>query len=264
MKKRKSLVVANWKMYIHSVDDVKSYVAAFRRSTKELQGVDVVIAPPFPFIAGVAASLFSKMTPMDMKKSPLHIGAQTVSPCFDAKNTGEVSVEMLKSLGVSHVIVGHSERRSKGETDEQINQQIARAVDMDIIPILCVGEAARDDSGTYVSAIAAQLISALKNISQKVADKLVVAYEPLWAIGRTQADAMQPADVEEMVIFIRKTLADLVGRDAALRVPVLYGGSVGADNVAALLANGGVSGFLVGRESSNVDSFISILNLCAA
>ena len=125
--------------------------------------------------------------------------------------------------------------------------------------VLCVGERERDPGGAHFEAITAQLSSALTQLPTKSHSKVMIAYEPVWAIGKTAKDALQPEDLQEMVIFIRKTLAGLLGRAGALRVPILYGGSVEEENVARLYHEGGVSGFLIGHASSNSDSFIKII-----
>ena len=124
--------------------------------------------------------------------------------------------------------------------------------------MLCIGEQKRDDSGAHFELLATQL-AALTHFPRTAVSKLIVAYEPVWAIGKTASEAMKPIEVRETAIFIRKTLADILGRDAALRIPVLYGGSVDPDNAARLIQEGDVSGFLVGHASAKLESFLEIL-----
>jgi len=243
MKKR--LVIANWKMYIESPEEAKGFVSTLKRKAASYDGVEAWIAPPFtllPVLKGIK------------------IGGQAISANIGA-HTGEVSAAMLKDAGASFVIVGHSERRALGDTNTAVHAQLAAAGGAGLAPVLCVGESERTPEGAHFTKIAEQLSSAL-NGAQSLTSKLIVAYEPVWAIGKTAKDAMQPSEVEETVIFIRKTLADILGRKDALRVPILYGGSVEPENADQLFADGGVNGFLVGHASADINSFLEILKAC--
>lgn len=246
MKKR---VIGNWKMYVEKPKEAAAFIAKLRRSAKNFSGVSVSIAPPFPLL------------PLIAKKGSIEFGAQTVSAHAAGAHTGEVSAATLKASGASFVIVGHSERRASGETNKDVAAQIERALEENLHVVLCVGELERDTAGTHFSFVAEQLTTALAVIQNK-ANKLTIAYEPVWAIGKTADEAMKAGELEEMVIFIRKTLADVLERATALRVPILYGGSVDGSNAATLLEGTGITGFLVGRASSTVDSFIEIINAC--
>lgn len=257
MKKR--LVVANWKMYVKSPERAVAFARALRRKTRAFPGVSVVLAPAFPLIAPVGLAL---------KGSAIHLGAQTLSPYVDEKHTGEVGAAMLKHVGVSFVIVGHSERRAPpaggGETDELLRLELRAATKEGLLPILCIGESERDSSGHHFTTIARQLTAVLGERSSKnTIKRLVVVYEPVWAIGKSAGDAMRAADLRETVIFIRKTLADILGREAGLRTAILYGGSVEGENARELIEDGGIAGFLVGHASADVDTFLPILKACA-
>ncbi len=234
-----------------SPKEALNFARTLRRKTRLFPGVEVVIAPSFTLLPSVALAL---------KGSVLKVGAQSVSPYTDSKRTGEVSAAMLKLAGATHVIVGHSERRAEGEDDEVINAQLQNVVAQNLSPILCVGEEERTQDGAHFATIEKQLGGALKGI--KNIPGLVVAYEPVWAIGKSAAEALDAQSLTEMVIFIRKTLADLLDRKEALKVPILYGGSVEPENTVKLLKDGGVSGFLVGHASSELDSFVEILKAC--
>lgn len=250
---RRPLVVANWKMYISTPEEAKKFASALRRKARVFAGVDVVIAPSFTLLPLVTLAL---------KGSPIKTSAQSVSVFETGAHTGEVAAKMVKSFGASYSIVGHSERRAQGETDEMVRAQLGHAAAAGITPILCIGESERDHVGAYLAVVESQLREALKDFKKTGAPKLVVAYEPVWAIGKSAEDAMKPAELREMSIFIKKTLAEHFERTAAMRVPILYGGSVEPSNAAALIKEGDINGFLVGHASADIDSFVEILKSC--
>ena len=214
------------------------------------------MAPPFPFIPLLAD-----------RRSAVKIGAQTVT-AFDAgfeiqdrAHTGEVSAVTLKNTGASFAIVGHSERRRMGETDEAARAQFAAALGAGLSTILCVGEKERMPDGSHVATVEGQIRSAFAGV-QSLAHRALVAYEPVWAIGKNASEAVSPVALEEMALFIKKILSDILGRAAARKIPILYGGAVEPANAERLLAEGGVAGFLVGHASADADSFIKILKAC--
>lgn len=247
------MVIANWKMYVQSPEEAKKFASGLRRKRRLFNGVDVVIAPAFTLLPVVAAAL---------KGSSLRLGGQTVSEHDGGAHTGFVSASMLRKIGATHVIVGHSERRAAGETDAMIHAQLAAACKEGLTAVLCIGEHERDAAGAYLSVITQQIQTALKNFAQAEAGKLVIAYEPVWAIGKTASDAMKSYELREMSIFIKKTLAEIFERKAALRVPILYGGSVEPGNAKSLVEDGDVSGFLVGHASAELGPFVEILKAC--
>jgi triosephosphate isomerase len=247
---KKRLVVGNWKMYIESPEEARRFTLSLRRRVRGLAGVEVWLAPPAPFIPLVADVLES---------SRIYVGAQKISPHEDPQHTGSVSAKMLKAVGASFAIIGHSERRAEGETDEKVRSELLRATETGLAPILCIGENVREKDGEHFEVLEKQLTSALTHVPQNTLKKLVIAYEPVWAIGKRSEDSIGPADLQEMVIFIKKVLTDLLDRRVALKVPILYGGSVEPENAPALIAEGGVSGFLVGHASAQIDSFLEII-----
>lgn len=252
MAKQKHLVIGNWKLYIQDEAQGKKLAQALRRKARQFGGVEVAVAVPSALLGAVAGAL---------KGSSIAVGAQHVSPYVDEKRTGEVSAALLKSAGAKLVIVGHSERRAMGESEESIALEAQAAVGAGLTVVLCVGEKARDAAGGHFGVIATQLREGLRHI-KNVGAHLVIAYEPVWAIGKTAADAMKPEEAEESVIFIRKTLAEILPRTAALKVPILYGGSTEPTNARDLIEKGGVGGFLVGHASVDVDSFLAIIQAC--
>ena len=163
---------------------------------------------------------------------------------------------MLRDMGVSYVIVGHSERRKMGETDEIVSKKAVATISAGLCPIVCIGEAVHDADGAYLGALKDQLKNSLAGIPKSAASKLVIAYEPIWAIGAKEA--MQPEQINETALFIKKTIADIFGRDAGLDLTVLYGGSVNWRNAGDIIKKGGVGGLLVGRESVNMPGFIEL------
>lgn len=244
----KSLVIANWKMYINSPEEAKRYVQGLKRRMKNSSTAEAWIAAPALFIPFIS-------------KSGIKIGAQTVSAHAEGAYTGEVSAGMLSEAGTHFALVGHSERRATGESDAVVHAQLVRAAEAALTPVLCVGESERNQDGAQFTHLERQLTEALRG-SQSLVRKLIVAYEPVWAIGHSAQDAMKPHELEETVIFIKKILADILGRKEALKVLILYGGSVEPENAARLIADGGVNGFLVGHAAAKLDSFVEILKAC--
>ena len=253
MKRVRPIIIANWKLYLEEKQDIESCVKTLARKVVKIPA-DIIICPPAPFISTVLRLA---------GKARLSVGAQAVSAKTGEKSTGEVSARALASAGASYAIVGHSERRAMGESDEDIRLQIENALAAKLSVVVCVGEDERDSSGSHFAAIEAQLRASLPKLSAKEAKSLSIAYEPVWAIGKTAADAMTPDDLEETAIYLRKVLADLIGRKQALLTPILYGGSVEPDN-AHYLMHAGVNGFLVGHASVDPSSLISIAKSASA
>ncbi|MHB1118122.1 MAG: triose-phosphate isomerase family protein, partial [Minisyncoccota bacterium] len=186
------------------------------------------------------------------------IGAQNTWMENEGAYTGEISPSMLASLKISHVIIGHSERRALGESDELVNKKILAAIKAGLTAVLCVGEGERDPDGEYLKYISRQIKIALAGVAKKDLIRIVIAYEPVWAIGKHALRAASADDALEVAILIKKTLADLYGKDGGV-VPVLYGGSVDAKNAGEFLMKSHVDGLLVGRASLDPKVFGEIL-----
>jgi triosephosphate isomerase len=166
---------------------------------------------------------------------------------------------MLQDIDCSYIIVGHSERRAMGESDSVVAAKASAAIRAGLRPIICIGEAEHDAQGAYLGVVGAQIKASLEGIDRSSVGKIVIAYEPIWAIGAKEA--MSPELIQEMMIFVRKTLSDIYGQDAATDVPVLYGGTVNARNVKDITERGSTDGLLVGRESLNREGFKQLLKI---
>lgn len=200
-------------------------------------------------ITTVACVPFTHLSVLNKKASSVGLGTQNVSAFSDIPHTGEVTAAMAKESGAQYAIVGHSECRSGGETNEVIAQKTLRLIEKNIIPILCVGETERDQHGWYLSTIKEQLTSVCKLLNPEKVKKLVIAYEPVWAIGAKAVREATPVECQEMMLFIRKVITDLYTAKVAQSVRLLYGGSVSEVNAPLFIYEGEANGLLVGRVS---------------
>jgi triosephosphate isomerase (TIM) len=247
------LIIGNWKMNPSTLSASKALLADVRKLVRsKTLSVEVMVAPPFPFIAEVG-----RLSP----SGRVGVVAQTMHPEPLGAFTGEVSAPMLKSLGVLGVIVGHSERRAMGMTDTVVNKILLAALKAQLVPILCVGETVRDTRGDFYDVIESQLRAALAEVPKTKLKDVVIAYEPIWAIGT--GNTATPDDVLEMKLFIQKTLINLYDRSVVPKVRILYGGSVNAKNVEALMMTAQPDGFLVGGASLKPEDFYTIINITA-
>ena len=245
MKKR--TVIANWKMNPQDIDTAASIFGDTEKVSSTLKNTVVVVCPPHVYLESIG----------DARKKT-YLGAQNISALPEGAHTGEISVSMVKNLGATHVIVGHSERRLAGETNAMVADKVAILQKAGLVPVVCVGETVRDSEGHYLADLAEQLEVGLSKVQKKNIAKLIVAYEPVWAIGKESAGPATPADVRETSLYILRILTRLFGKDAN-KVTILYGGSVDAKNALSFLAEGGVSGLLVGRVSLTPKAFKSLL-----
>jgi triosephosphate isomerase len=225
---------------------------AYTLTDKDYDAVEVVVLPPF-------IDLRSVQTLVDGDRLRVGYGAQDLSPHDSGAHTGDIGGPMLAKLGCSYVVVGHSERRQDhGETDEVVNAKVQAAVRNELTPILCVGEPLDvRRAGGHVAHATAQLRAALAGVTAEHARSVVVAYEPIWAIGT--GEVATPEDAQEVCGELRTTLAELYSGDLADGVRVLYGGSVKPDNAAAIMAQPDVDGALVGGASLSVEDFAAIV-----
>lgn len=247
------LIVGNWKMFPESLREAAMLARSVKKAALRATTTRVVVCPPHVFLLPVKTIA---------GKSRLALGAQD---CFfeeKGARTGETSPAMLRDIGVSSVILGHSERRALGETSEFVAKKIAAATKEGLSPILCIGERERTgDEGGHYAVVRDQLLASLFGVPQKTASSLVVAYEPVWAIGANAKRAATPEDFREIAVLIRKHLSELFGKAAAFRVPILYGGSVDERNAGGFLREGGADGLLIGRVSLASEQFNAIVRI---
>jgi triosephosphate isomerase len=249
MTTRKPFIAGNWKMF-KTAPEAAETAARLKDLVSDVTDVDVMVAPPFTAIAAVKEVL---------RDSSIHVAGQDVFWEAEGAYTGQISAPMLKAVGCTHVIIGHSERRQFfGETNVSVNKKVRAALSEDLIPVVCVGESeAERESNLTSSVIQKQLEEGLAGLSADEAQYLTIAYEPVWAIGTGKtATADQAQEVHE---FIRKKMETNCGNQVANIVRILYGGSVKPNNIADLMAMADIDGALVGGASLDADSFAAIV-----
>jgi len=249
---RRPLMAGNWKMNLNHLEAISlTQKLAFSLTEKQLLAVEVVVLPPFVDIRSV-------QTLIDGDKLLLGYGAQDLSPHQSGAYTGDVSGPMLAKLGCQYVVVGHSERRAYHQEDDAlVNAKVKAALTNNIAPILCIGEGLPvREAGEHVPYALAQLDAALDGVKADQVEKVVVAYEPVWAIGTGKTAT--PEDAQEVIGAIRSRLAELYEGPVAGRVRILYGGSVKSGNVAEIMAQPDVDGALIGGASLDAEEFTRI------
>jgi triosephosphate isomerase len=245
---RKPFIAGNWKMNLLSVEGA-ALAGMVAEAAKDLD-IEVGIAPPFTTIPSVAKSL---------KGSGVRLMAQNMHWEESGAFTGEVSAAMVKDLGCTHVIIGHSERRQYfGETDESVNRKLKAAFEHGLLPVMCIGEKLEErEAEKTLEVIERQIKGGMDGIEKSDAENVVIAYEPVWAIGTGKTATTGQA--QEVHAFIRKLLSGLYSKDLADGIRIQYGGSVKPDNVKELMAMPDIDGALVGGASLNSDSFVPII-----
>jgi len=248
---RKPIIAGNWKMNetpkqaVSLINEIKPLVADAE--------CEVVVCPPFVCLPAAKEALAG---------SNIKLGAQNMHWEEKGAYTGEVSAPMLKELGVDYVIIGHSERRQYfAETDQTVNNKVLSAFAHDLVPIVCVGETLEQrEAGQTEALVRGQVKAALEGLVIEAARRVVIAYEPIWAIG-TGRNA-SPEDANDVIKIIRNTIAGMFGQDVAEDVRIQYGGSVNAQNAAALLGMSDIDGALVGGASLKARDFATIVKAC--
>ncbi|MCK2242591.1 MULTISPECIES: triose-phosphate isomerase [unclassified Crossiella] len=254
---RKPFIAGNWKMNLNHLEAIALVQKfAFSLPDKYYDKVDVAVLPPFVDIRSI-------QTLKDGDKLLLTYGAQDLSPSDSGAYTGDISGPMLAKLGCAWVVVGHSERREiHGETDDLVNKKVRAALKHGVAPIFCIGEKLEiREAGTHVEYTTDQLIAGLKGLKAEQVQQVVVAYEPVWAIGTGRVASA--ADAQEVCGAIRAKLAEKYGPEVAAAVRVLYGGSVKSGNIAELIKQEDIDGALVGGASLDAEEFAKLCALAA-
>ena len=247
MKRSIPLVVGNWKLNPTTLNAAEKLASGVAKKHRKAAAPYVAIAPSAVHLINVQKKI---------AKSTVALSAQSASLYDGGAHTGEESVAQIKNAGAKFVIVGHSERRADGMTDAEVHTKLEKILSAKMTPIVCVGELKRDRDGKFFDHIAKQLRCLAKDLSPTQVKKVVIAYEPIWAIGTGKTATA--ADVKEMQLFIESTLTKLFDRNTARAVRLLYGGSVKPHNAKLLHEEGGMNGFLVGGASLKAADFISI------
>lgn len=246
---RTPFIAGNWKMN-KTIGEAVDFASQLKGLLTGLDDREVVIAPPFTALYPVVEVL---------RGSIIHLAAQNLSDKTEGAYTGEVSALMLADAGCEYVIVGHSERRHLlGEKDAVINSKIRVALVSGLIPIFCIGETLDErEEGRTFSVVERQIKEGLNNLKTDDIEKLIVAYEPVWAIGTGKTAT--PEQAQEVHRFIRQLIDATCGEDLAVKIPIIYGGSVNPKNIGAIMAERDINGVLVGGASLDMDSFIRIV-----
>lgn len=246
---RKIFIAGNWKMNT-TVEEAAALAKDVAAKMGTVTDVDIAVCPPYTNLAAVAEAI---------KGSTVKLGAQDVFWEEKGAYTGKISCAMLKSVGVTYAIIGHSEQRQYfGETNETVNKKVKAALAADLLPIICVGETLEErKSGKMDAIIEAQTKGAFEGISKEDALKCTIAYEPVWAIGT--GETATPQQANEAHVFIRKIVAGIFDEQTAGEIRIQYGGSMKPENAAELLAQTDVDGGLIGGAALKADSFFGIV-----
>ena len=241
----KPILVANWKNAPGSLDGARFLLKSLSKKKLLYKKTALFIAPPLTYleVVGEKAHSFAQLAVQDF------------FPKEKGRFTGSVTPEILKSFGVRLAILGHSERRALGETALEVSEKARVALRAGITPLICFGETTKDSEGEHFTFIQTELKTLLSGFKKPDLSKIMLAYEPAWAIGKSFKEAIEPQELSQNVLFIKKILSDLFDRKVANLVPILYGGSAEPANAGLLLRNSGISGLLVGHASLNAKSF---------
>jgi triosephosphate isomerase len=247
---RVPIIAGNWKMY-NTESEALALISELKPLVAKASNREIVVAPVFTALGSVGKAL---------KGSNIKLSGQNLYWEEKGAFTGEISPAMLKDVGCEYVIIGHSERRQYfGETDGTVNKKIFAAVKFALTPIICIGETLQErEKGQTFTVLERQVREGSKNITKEQIAKMVIAYEPVWAIGTGKTATKEQA--EDAHIFIRKTISSMFGNQAADEVRILYGGSVKPENIRELMEQLNIDGALVGGASLKADSFAKIVN----
>ncbi|MDD4013789.1 MAG: triose-phosphate isomerase [Candidatus Omnitrophica bacterium] len=251
---RRPIIAGNWKMY-KDMDEAVQLANEIKRGAYRIDNVEIILCPPFTNISEI-----SEMT----VESNIGLGGQNCHWEKEGAYTGEISVAMLKSVGCRYVIIGHSERRKYFlETDEIVGRKVNAAIAGGLVPIMCVGETLEErEAGKTLEVVKTQVTGGLKGLSADYLDKLIIAYEPVWAIGTGKTAT--PAQAQEVHAMIRKLLKELYSEEFSYSRRILYGGSVKPDNVLELMKEDDIDGGLIGGASLKADGFVDMIKITSS
>ena len=246
----KKIIIGNWKMNPFGSKNALKIFGDIKKGAKKFPNIITVIAPPAIFIPQLKSSITQTCL----------LGGQDAYFDDIGAYTGAISAKMLKNFGVSHSIVGHSEARARGDNDEIVNKKVLSILKNGMVPVLCIGEKTRTDDHWHFHIVKEQIEKAFANVGKNVLKKIIIAYEPVWAIGKNAIREATPEECREMIIFIRRVLTDMYGAKEVNQVAIIYGGSVTSDNhCLEFLKISGADGFLVGHDSLNPKHFLKII-----
>jgi triosephosphate isomerase len=251
MTSNKKLIVGNWKNHPDNITEAKKVFNTFKKQKHQTKNITTVFCPP---------ALYFNEIKKSYSGSKIFFGMQNMSWDSKSSQTGEISPEMVKDSGAKFLIVGHSERRALGENNEMVAQKLKEGLKLGLHVILCIGEPERDEHGNHLKFIDEELRESLSGISKLMIKKLIIAYEPIWTIGKGKK-AMTPEDLHRMSLYVHTKLVSIFGRKNAENIPILYGGSVNSDNAKEIIYEGSVDGLLIGRASLNPFEFSKIIDV---
>lgn len=243
----KAVIVANWKMHPQNRKESRRLLEQTKKLAEKHPKVSIIVAPPALYLQDLAGGRGRRVM----------FAAQNGHFDAEGAHTGEISMTQIKDARATHVLVGHAERRAAGETNEDTRKKVKAALTAGLTPILCIGESKREQGGEHFDVVRMQIRTGFADVPDAKISKVLVAYEPVWAIGAVKP--LSPRDMHEMSIFIRKVLVDTRG-EAGHSLKILYGGSIDEGNARGMLQGGDVCGILLGRASVSMEHFAPLLD----
>lgn len=250
MKQKKPLLIANWKNQITTITSAEKLFISISKKLGTTTDIETVICPPMIYVGHLGKLVTSRN---------VVLGTQGLPDVSKSVQTGLITPEMVFNSRARYIILGHSEERVRGITDQQIHDNALGILQQPLIPIICIGETIRDKNHLYYEVIREQIETIVKKFSPEYMSRIVIAYEPIWAIGKNAKRECTPAETMMMIQFIRKTLLDMKYDIKLVQsIPIVFGGSVSPDNAKSYTTIGGADGLLVGRASLDSKTFFSI------
>lgn len=232
--------------------EARRVIGAIKRKASQAKHLTIVMCPPNIFLAPLTQG---------SKQTAISFGVQDIFWAEEGPFTGETSAEMAKALGAQYAIIGHSERRALGETNQIVAKKLLASFRAKLTPVLCIGESVRDTDGAFLEFLKQEIIESLAGIEKNKLSKMIIAYEPIWAIGKSAGEAMTSRELHETALYIKKILSEHFKTTEAMKVPILYGGSAAPVNTKELLETSEISGLLVGRASRNAPQFTQMISI---